>query len=336
MTKELALRPLRGCLAAAFCAACALAGEPLPSLQLDPASLTVSGISAGGYMAVQYQVAYSGAVAGAGIVAAGPWYCAQASVARALGECMTGETPPDVTQLVARARAAADGGAIDDLSGLATDRVWVFHGSQDSIVRRPVTDALVGFYRAFIPAGNIRYETAVPAAHGFPTLDEGIACDTASEPWLNDCDYDAAGALLAQLYGSLRPRGRAAGTRLHAFDQVRYAPAGASASLAPLGYVYVPLNCERGATCRVHVAFHGCRQGTSFVGRAFVMNAGYNDWAESNDIVVLYPQVAESLLPLNPQGCWDWWGYTGAAYATRDGAQLVAVRRMLQALGLGS
>jgi hypothetical protein len=51
--------------------------------------------------------------------------------------------------------------------------------------------------------------------------------------------------------------------------------------------------------------------------------------------VVLYPQAAKSMfMPLNPQGCWDWWGYTGADYATRDGAQLVTVRRMLEALGL--
>ena len=329
------MRRITGILLAALCGACGLSGESLPPLRLDPASLTVSGVSAGGYMAVQYHVAYSGGVAGAGIVAAGPWYCAQESVARALGACMQGDTPPDVDVLVADARLAAERGAIDDLAGLAADRVWVFHGSKDANVGRPVTDALVAFYRAFVPAGSIRYETAVPAAHGFPTLDEGIACDMASEPWLNDCDYDAAGHLLEQLYGQLKPRGKAAGDRLHAFDQRRYAAPGAESSLEPFGFVYVPKRCKEGAQCRIHVAFHGCRQSTSFVGHAFVMNAGYNEWAESNDIVVLYPQVARSVLaPLNPQGCWDWWGYTGANYATRDGPQLASVRHMLEALGL--
>jgi poly(3-hydroxybutyrate) depolymerase len=173
----------------------------------------------------------------------------------------------------------------------------------------------------------------VPAAHGFPTEDEGIACDASSEPWINDCDYDAAGALLAQLYGSLKPRGRSYPSQLREFDQQRYAAPGAS-SLEPFGYVYVPKRCEQGATCRIHVAFHGCRQSTSFVGKAFVKDAGYNEWAESNDIVVLYPQVAKSLLmPLNPQGCWDWWGYTGPDYATRKGPQVLTVARMLAALG---
>jgi poly(3-hydroxybutyrate) depolymerase len=330
------MRGLAGFLAAALIPVAALGAEPLPALKLDPSSLTVSGVSSGGYMAVQYHVAYSGKVAGAGIVSAGPWYCAQASIARALGECMKGEDPaPATATLVATARKAAADGRIDALDGLAADRVWVFHGSKDTTVRQPVTDSLVEFYRAFIPAGQVRYETGVAAAHGFPTLDEGIGCDTASEPWLNDCDYDAAGALLAQLYGPLKPRGKAQDGHLRAFEQHRYADSGTLSSLEPLGYVYVPKRCERGTNCRIHVAFHGCRQGTSSVGKAFVKNAGYNEWAETNDIVVLYPQAAKSLLmPLNPQGCWDWWGYTGPGYATRDGPQLVTVRRMLEALGL--
>jgi len=310
-------------------------GEPAPELKLDPASLTVSGFSSGGYMAVQYHVAHSRSVAGAGIIAAGPWYCAEASLARALGSCMQGDPAPDAAALAAAARDAARNGAIDDVAGLATDKVWVFHGSRDAVVTRPVTDALVGFYRAFLPEGSIRYETGVPAAHGFPTLDEGIACGTTSEPWLNDCDYDAAGTLLQQLYGPLEPRGKAMDGNLRVLEQARYAPGGTLPSMEALGYVYVPTRCARGAACRIHVAFHGCRQGTSFVGKAFVRKAGYNEWAETNDIVVLYPQAASSLvMPLNPQGCWDYWGYTGPGYATRNGAQVATVEKMLKALGL--
>lgn len=329
------MRRILGFVTALLCVGPSFAADPLPRLKLDPAGLTVSGISSGGYMAVQYHVAHSRSVAGAGIVSAGPWYCAQASIARALGECMKGDTPPDAQALVALARRTAGEKRIDDLAGLADDRLWVFHGSEDVTVRRPVTDALVGFYRAFIPPERLRYETGVAAAHGFPTLDEGVACGTAGEPWLNDCGYDGAGQLLAALYGPLEPRGKAIDGHLRAFEQRRYADPAALPSLEPFGYVYVPMRCARGTTCKVHVAFHGCRQGTAFVGKAFVRGAGYNEWAESNDIVVLYPQVASSLvMPLNPQGCWDWWGYTGPGYATREGPQVVTVRRMLEALGL--
>jgi len=34
----------------------------------------------------------------------------------------------------------------------------------------------------------------------------------------------------------------------------------------------------------------------------------------------------------NPFGCWDWWGYSGSGYATQDGAQIKAVRAMLERL----
>ena len=328
---RLALTILASCLVGCSGAS---TGE-LPAISVEPGSLTVSGVSSGGYMAVQYQVAYSGSVAGAGIVAAGPWYCAQNSVATALGSCMKGEDPaPDVPALVAAAREAAQQGTIDDTDGLAPDRVWVFHGTKDDRVMRPVSDALVAFYREFIPESQIDYEDDIPAAHGFPTLDEGVACDMASEPWLNDCDFDAAGQLLQHLYGPLKPPAGFPESSLREFDQGHYAD-GALPSMARTGYVYVPKRCAEGAECRVHVAFHGCRQGTSFVGRAFVRNAGYNGWAEANDIVVLYPQATRSLVsPLNPQGCWDWWGYTGPDYATRSGAQLAIVHRMLEALGL--
>jgi hypothetical protein len=34
----------------------------------------------------------------------------------------------------------------------------------------------------------------------------------------------------------------------------------------------------------------------------------------------------------NPFACWDWWGYSGSDYATREGAQVKAVRAMLERL----
>ncbi len=52
---------------------------------------------------------------------------------------------------------------------------------------------------------------------------------------------------------------------------------------------------------------------------------------------MLYPQtIASSTDPFNPKGCWDWWGYTGAEFAFHDGAQLKAVRSMLERLASGS
>jgi len=60
-----------------------------------------------------------------------------------------------------------------------------------------------------------------------------------------------------------------------------------------------------------------------------VRRAGYLQVAEANRIVLLFPQIEPSMQPLNPMGCWDWWGYEGEQYATRDGQQVRAVRAMV-------
>ncbi|HEX7635306.1 MAG TPA: fibronectin type III domain-containing protein [Noviherbaspirillum sp.] len=52
-------------------------------------------------------------------------------------------------------------------------------------------------------------------------------------------------------------------------------------------------------------------------GRTFVDNAGYNRWADTNNIVVLYPQTTNG--NGNPNGCWDWWGYDDPNYAKKNG-----------------
>jgi len=66
------------------------------------------------------------------------------------------------------------------------------------------------------------------------------------------------------------------------------------------------------AECKLHISFHGCKQFVAKIGTRYVVRGGFNEWAESNGYVVLYPQTVNSYtLPFNPEGCFDWWGYTG-------------------------
>ena len=319
--------------AVAACASPPPGGE-LPRLNLLPGSLTVSGVSSGGYMATQYQVAFSRDVAGAGVIAAGPWLCAQGILTRALRDCLAGDTGgPDDTTLVAALRASAAIDAVDDPAGLAADRIWMFHGAKDDVVGAAVSDSLLRFYKAFVPLERVRYVTRVPAAHGFPTLDEGGSCGAGDAPWILACGYDAAGEMLKHLYDGLAPPSAEITGTLREFGQARYVERGL-ASMAETGFLFVPKECAEGAPCRVHVVFHGCGQGIGKIGRTFARQAGYGRWADANRIVVLYPQVeASAVRPLNPRGCWDWWGYSGVDYAAKRGAQLSAVHRMLEALG---
>jgi poly(3-hydroxybutyrate) depolymerase len=317
--------------AALVAAALAARADGLPRLVIAPHALTVSGVSSGGYMATQFQLSFSRVVHGIGVFAAGPWDCARGSLARAFGECLgRPDGAPDAPALIVLARAAASAGDIDPVESLADARVWIFHGTRDATVAPSVTRALADFYRGFVAAPNLRYLEEVAVGHGIPTEAAGAPCDATAPPFLYACHYDAVGAMLAFLYGAAPAAPAGARGSLTSFDQSPYDPTG---SLAPRGYLYVPHACTGRQPCRLHVAFHGCRQGVEFVGETFVRDAGYNGWADAHGLVVLYPQVKRShLLPLNPEGCWDWWGYTGEHYATRDGRQVAAVRAMVRAL----
>ena len=93
----------------------------------------------------------------------------------------------------------------------------------------------------------------------FPKRD----CSEHLPPFVIECGFDAAGSLLRHLY----PAGfnetpadpHAAGT-LAPFDQTEFFDRrDPAASLGGVGYVYIPTACLGGG-CRLHVAFHGCRQ----------------------------------------------------------------------------
>ena len=288
--------------------------------------ITVSGISSGAYAAVQAHVALSSTISGAAAIAGGPYHCAEGNVMRALSRCISG-TELDVAHLIEATRAAASAGTIDPVDSLSDDRVWIFHGQADSIVGAAVTEALAGFYADFVPKEAITLVDNVAVTHGWPTLDQGVACDQMGGDFINACDYDAAGAILQHLYGPLDAPLTIREDGFQSLEQASVVPEGGS--FAETGFAYVPKACSDAAECRLHIAFHGCRQGKEFVEDRFARMSGLNEWAESNRIIVLYPQVNKSTM--NPQGCWDWWGYTGADYDQRSGQQVAGVAALIAA-----
>src|SRR5262245_39584173 len=67
--------------AAAQIVACKSETTALPALGVELGATSVSGLSAGAYMAGQFQIAHSSIVQGAGIVAGGPYGCAESAFA---------------------------------------------------------------------------------------------------------------------------------------------------------------------------------------------------------------------------------------------------------------
>jgi len=304
------------------------------SLNLGGSS--ISGISSGGYAAVQMQIAYSGQFVGAAIFAGGPFYCAQNTLGMALTACTKDFNLIDINILNGLVQAWAIAGTVDPLSNLAGHRIYLFSGKNDFEVYLGVMKKLRSQYM-YLGVSNITIHSQfdIDAGHCWPTLNYGIACNSSKPPFLCNCNYDGAGQALAQIYGKLRPRTQAIVPNLKSMSIAQFLPYGLSASTISMDtkfYYYMPTKCQvPEANCSIHMFLHGCKVSYSQVGYQFIMNAGFNEWAESNNIIIIYPQsVTSQVFPYNPQACWDWWGYTGFGYPVREGPQLLTFYNILQ------
>jgi hypothetical protein len=334
------------------------AEEPvkLPGYNVDISESSISGVSAGAFMAVQFATSWSSVIKGVGIVAGGPFWCAKADaddffngfglpILTATGPCMAGP-PPELGSFFAKADAKAASGDIDSLRFVSRQKIYLFHGYNDAVVARSVTDAAADFYRHYLGdanRGNLYYQTVIGAGHSLvvaqdPHKDGLNDCKANAAPFIDACGYDQAGVILQHIYGALNAPnpGPLTGT-IKRFDQSVYTKPDdpGPLSLGDSGFVFVPRSCEDGEACRVHIALHGCKQDIADVGQRFIDDTGYNSWADTNHLIVLYPQASSSpFLPFNPQACWDWWSYVnhGDSYVTKSGSQIRTIKAMLDAL----
>jgi poly(3-hydroxybutyrate) depolymerase len=321
----------------------------LPALSTALDQTSVSGLSAGAYMAGQFQIAHSSEVIGAGLIAGGPFGCSESlyadvipgpgtallNLTKAINGCMLNALQafgiPDPHQLAERAGRLSERGRIDPIENVRSDRIYLFSGTDDHTVVPATVEATRRFYTELgVPDDQVAFVKDLPAGHGFVTENKGRACDYTGRPYIIDCDYDQAGAVLKQIYGTLEPPAAEPTGSFVVFDQSPFTQDLTNHGLSDRGIVYVPQACRQDRQCRVHIAYHGCGQNRTFVGEVFARDSGFARWADTNKIVVLYPQTATT--PLNPQGCWDWWGYTGPEYLTRNAPQIVAVQRMAERL----
>ena len=221
------------------------------------------------------------------------------------------------------------------------------------------------------PASQVVLVTVPHAEHGFvtdrhPTCASCQPCGTL-DAMVQECGYDMAGAMLGHLLGPLRPRVPSIPKHLVVVNQSQFWPATAH-SEADIGmdktaYLYVPESCppkaavvvgpassKAGAAraaaaaaatehCRILVVYPGCYcsvatspSGRPSTGMDIMTWGGFGDWAESNNIIVVYPQHATvpcwqgcgRELPNDP-------GYD--LFDTRSGQQMLVVNRMVDWVG---
>ncbi len=292
-------------------------------------------------MAVQFHVAFSSTLVGVGIVAGGPYFCTQDSffaLQYRIIQCMNPYFwigPPDPEILHGFAVQFAEEEKIDRLVNMENDKVYIFSGTKDTIVSPKVVEQTKIFYTlAGVKESNIRAVNHVNAGHAFLTDDYGGECDISEAPFINDCDLDQAGAILENIHGELNgPVNAKENGEIFEFSQTEFIDSSSTTSMSDTGYIYVPKTCTTGSICKIHIALHGCLQAAEEISDQYYSKTGYNEWAASNNIIVLYPQVKKSgFFYSNPNGCWDWWGYTGEDYYNRDGAQMAALMGMLERL----
>lgn len=329
----------------------------LPALAAQLSETSVSGVSSGGAMAIQLHIAHSRHMKGAGITAGVAYDSAdsrQALVPRIMrgyyksinGIAHTQPSAAEVAQFsIERTKEALKAGGIDHTSHLQNQRVWLFHGTKDIKVAKEAMDGVQAYYLNYVKHSNVFYMNDLAAPHAQINDDYGNP-----ENHIIDFNYDTPRRLLQLIYGTLDDNGGVYERgNLIAFDQsefVGYMQDGRfkhvtpeRVGLADTGYIYIPSHYEPHKG-RLHVAFHGCDQYADET-MGFVRDAGYNEWAEKNNIVMLYPQTIGTSVPLNPKGCWDWFGYAAptdyrSQFARKDGYQIGAIWRMIERLCQGA
>jgi len=313
-----------------------LAAPALEAYNVEEGSLTVSGISAGAAFASQFHVAYSSLVKGLASFAGIPYYCAKGLLYTALYTCMT-DFNVNVDSLITKARDYSSSGDIDATANLAGSKVFLWHGTRDNTVKPGNSDNMKEFYEAF--GAEVKSMMTMESGHGQPTLDYGVICSLTASPFINKCDYDGAFEALNYLYGGAlnRPSGGAPSGDFLDYNQEEFDSTLFGNSWdTDGGFIYVPEICQsREYACKLHVAFHGCQQGRSFIDDKYARYSGYLEVADANAMIILFPQIKRNLLN-NPNGCFDWWGYDGLSYARKDGPQMETVLGMVERVMEGS
>lgn len=307
--------------------------RPLPrNAQID--QVTVSGISSGAAMALQYAVAHSASVNGVAAIAGPSWGCARGLVSTAINDCMCGRQPlPSALPL---AQAFARSGDIDPLVNgrpKALSRGFVFHSPLDATVVASTGQASAAFLASFIgtppvvDTGN-NADRSNQAGHGIVSPGGTDRCEASAKDhsYVRQCGQeDNARDLFKALFPGVQQdeakrRNQVSAADIQPFDQRPFIAAVTRSGeyvapdslafffyptrserrqrldMAATGYVHVPPSCQQaGARCGLHIAFHGCKQQV----REFALTAGYVHWAEQHKQIVLFPAIDQGATPVS-------------------------------------
>jgi hypothetical protein len=221
-------------------------------------------------------------------------------------------------------------------------RAYTYCGTKD-IYHMGATVAARDFYAQY-NASNVLFNFTIPSGHCWPVdRDTPVPCGGGkilpklmSAFPLQSCGYDGPGELLNHVYGKLNPQVEMKSANLRSFNQLPYdANNTAMVGLGGRGFIYVPESCASGSVrCKLHLSLHGC-QNPMPLEFPEVKRLSFNRWAESNDMVVLWPHEVRHGEKTDHnagwQGCWDSYNQT-PDYDTQKGPQMKAIASMIEAI----
>nr|CCA86740.1 putative Poly (3-hydroxybutyrate) depolymerase (phaZ) [Ralstonia syzygii R24] len=321
--------------------------SPLADVNIQPDRVAVTGISSGAFMATQLQLAYPKIFPFAAMLAGGPYDCAL--VQRDMAKCLYPSfiTDKDLSAAVNRAKKKSYYRLLGDFSHLDHGIVYVLYGTADKVVGTQIAGSITKFYQRLKSLSNgkldglqISEDGSRNFGHTFPTYltplpiaspHEDDDCVESIPPYLGHCGFDAAKNILQHLYPQVTTGTEPTNTS-GALIRLSADSFGATAATfaGKWVYVYKPAACSNGTPCGLLVVLHGCNQNDEAIGQTFVQNVGFNRWAEDYRLIVVYPQT--KTVKENFGGCWDWWGYTGHHFDTRNAPQISWLARIAREL----
>jgi len=292
-------------------------------------------------MAMQHLVAYSQTVEGAGVAAGSIYGCGAQLQPESV--CYYGGANIQASNRYIESRFAK--GLIDNPIHLKNTPVLLFNGKDDDTVYVQCMQDVETQLNHWGVHTTAVFNTS--ATHVW-SVDHGDCKCGACKNYLsslkccdvNNCDYDLSGDMFRHIYGDIKPRSPAPLAHLKWVNQKDFIPlqnssGPASWSVSGMmkwGLVYANSACQKTpSACKVHVNYHGCIADKYNRRQKWSTLIDLNQYAEANDIIVVYPQAAGD--KTTGKGCWNW-GFTqdDQLFDTKSSVQLETVVRLVAGL----
>ncbi|CAG0887756.1 unnamed protein product [Cyprideis torosa] len=291
---------------------------------VDPSKVTIGGFSSGACFAHQFHIIHSKTISGVGLLAPTPY---NSLFPELWSDLQTRYFPilENLPGIILDIHGKSFFNQIDNVRNLAGDKVFIHHGFLDFIFRPWNSVNVKLLYSKFLSWSDIKLVIKPLFGHVWPTAlslsSNSNTCSSGGLPFVlgetlyRNCNYDTVYNMFSHLYGPvMAARPASPSGVLRQFDQTPFTPL--LSGMDSIGTVYIPPQCENGATCKLHFSLHGCINGRSVLGDTLATNTEHMLWADVWDVILVFPNVKITVLPTNPTGCWDVMGYTGLNYGS--------------------